>query len=272
MNDKPSRNPPLPVKRAVRQRCGFGCVICGLPLCEYEHMEGWAVVKEHVEKDITLLCNRHHTERTKGLLPIEQVREADRNPYNLREGVSPPYTLHYSGTTAIAILGSNVFRSAPLENGRSFLIPIMVDLEPLVLFRLEDGHLLLTLQVFDIYNKQVLRIVDNELVFSATGIWDIEFVKTRLTIRDGFRKIRLQVSLNAPSGIIIERGLFLRNGVQIEIHSDGRLTLNAKGFELSESYLDGLNAGIVIGEAIPGLNPLYGNPYVSRYSHAPMEQ
>ncbi|WP_198036130.1 hypothetical protein [Salegentibacter sp. T436] len=68
--DKPnSRNIPLPIQREVRQRCGFGCVICGLPLYEYEHMEEWAKVKRHDAEEITLLCDRHHREKTAGLLP-----------------------------------------------------------------------------------------------------------------------------------------------------------------------------------------------------------
>jgi hypothetical protein len=29
---------PLPVKRLVRQQCAFGCVLCGLPLYEYDHI------------------------------------------------------------------------------------------------------------------------------------------------------------------------------------------------------------------------------------------
>ncbi len=33
---------PLPIQREVRQRCGFGCVICGLPLYDYDHIIGWA--------------------------------------------------------------------------------------------------------------------------------------------------------------------------------------------------------------------------------------
>src|SRR5207248_2332597 len=32
------------MKREIRQRCGFGCVLCGRPLYTYEHMEGWARV------------------------------------------------------------------------------------------------------------------------------------------------------------------------------------------------------------------------------------
>jgi len=30
------QNIPLPIQREVRQRCGFDCVICGMPLFKYE--------------------------------------------------------------------------------------------------------------------------------------------------------------------------------------------------------------------------------------------
>lgn len=34
-----SRTIPEPVKREVRQACGFGCVFCGHALVEYEHVD-----------------------------------------------------------------------------------------------------------------------------------------------------------------------------------------------------------------------------------------
>ena len=71
-----SRNIPLPVQREVRRRCGFGCVICGLPLYEYDHLLCWAVVQRHVAEEITLLCDQHHREKTSGLLPNDAVHSA----------------------------------------------------------------------------------------------------------------------------------------------------------------------------------------------------
>lgn len=70
-------------------------MICGMPLYEYEHMEEWAQVQRHVADEITLLCDQHHREKTGGLLPKQVVREANNNPYNLREGVSKPYALYW---------------------------------------------------------------------------------------------------------------------------------------------------------------------------------
>ena len=39
---------PELMKREVRQRCGFGCVICGMPLYTYEYMLDYANVHRHV--------------------------------------------------------------------------------------------------------------------------------------------------------------------------------------------------------------------------------
>ncbi|MEB6138331.1 hypothetical protein, partial [Klebsiella pneumoniae] len=76
-----------------------------MPLYEYEHMEEWALVHRHVAEEITLLCNQHHREKTNGLLPKERVREANANPFNLRNGVSKPYDLHFSGVNAEVVIG-----------------------------------------------------------------------------------------------------------------------------------------------------------------------
>src|SRR5262249_55477219 len=112
-NREPSREIPKPIKREVRQRCGFGCVICGLPLYEYEHMEGWANVHRHAASEITLLCDRHHRQKTAGLLPVEQVRLADKNPVNKREGATHPYDLHYDGNRCDLVVGGNVILGIP---------------------------------------------------------------------------------------------------------------------------------------------------------------
>jgi hypothetical protein len=45
---------PAEIKRAVRQRCGFGCVLCGVPIFQYDHMIPFAEVQEHTEENITL--------------------------------------------------------------------------------------------------------------------------------------------------------------------------------------------------------------------------
>ena len=53
-----SRYIPEAIKREVRQRCGFGCVICGFGFYDYEHFDpDFADAKFHDPNGMTLLCS-----------------------------------------------------------------------------------------------------------------------------------------------------------------------------------------------------------------------
>jgi 5-methylcytosine-specific restriction endonuclease McrA len=106
MKERPSI--PEPIKRAVRQACGFGCILCGYPIYDYDHVVPYATTEEHTIENLCLLCGRHHTEKNRGLLPVEKVREARLDPINKRTGVSEAEYLHYSGKSCIVRLGNYV--------------------------------------------------------------------------------------------------------------------------------------------------------------------
>lgn len=137
---------PATIKRAVGQRCAFGCVICGLPLYEYDHLIPYSEVEEHHPGNIVLLCDRHHAEKTKGLLPMQAITAVSKAPANARAGVSAAYSLHYSEQACEARIGSNVYVWPVLRDGM-MTGPLIVDDTPVVMFRMEDGHLLLTAQL-----------------------------------------------------------------------------------------------------------------------------
>src|SRR4051812_2586433 len=105
---------PPPIQREVRQRCGFGCVMCGSPLYEYHHMDGNP--GNSMPANITLLCGLHHTEATKLLLPAEQIARANVLPVNVQRGVSSPYGLHFNGEGFSCTIGGNRFSSRLRDN------------------------------------------------------------------------------------------------------------------------------------------------------------
>lgn len=217
-----SRNIPEPIKREVRQRCGFGCVMCGLPVYEYDHMHGWANAQEHIAEDITLLCSNHHSQKTRGILPLADVLEANRNPYNLREGNSEQLPLHFSGTNAEVVVGTNTFMcSSPNED---FLtIPITVNNTPLIIIKIEDGNLLISMQIFDREGNRILCISDNQLAHT-TGPWDIQFVGRVLTIREGERNILIEIEFLPPNRIMVNRGRFIVDGLEVIVRPDSVTT------------------------------------------------
>jgi hypothetical protein len=241
-----SSRPPIgaEIEREVRRRCGFGCVICGIPLYEYDHILGWANVRRHIADEITLLCNMHHHEKTVGLLPLDQVVDANREPFNLRTGISKPYDLHYSGNECETIIGSNRFTTRD-PGGGTISVALVIDGVPIVGFVLSDGHLLLNLNLFDNYNNLVVRINQNELVYS-TSPWDIRLSGRNLLIRAAERRILVDILFEAPNRIVIRRGRLLLNGVEIVLQPDYALIVN-NGTLIRGNMVSGGNFGLVLG-------------------------
>jgi hypothetical protein len=261
---------PDPVKRAVRQRCGFGCVICGLPLYEYDHLVAWSAVGEHDPNNLVLLCDRHHREKTSGLLPVEAVADASAEPHNRKTGLSHPYDLHYSGDHCEAVIGSNVHQWPSLADD-TFTVPLIVDDTPLVLFRAEDGHLLLTVQLFDAQNELLVQIVDNQLVYSAAP-WDVEFVGRQLAVRGGPRDIFVRMTFEAPARVVIDRGHVWRNGIELDI-TPHRLLLANNNNSISGCSATNCVVGIAVGDPPDGLGGamLFGSVRAAFPSHTATE-
>lgn len=240
-----SRDIPAAIKRQVRQRCGFGCVVCGKPLYEYEHMLGWANVREHDVDEITLLCDGHHREKTSGLLPIEVVREANANPFNIRNAASSPYVLHFSGPSCRVDVGNNVIL-APVDGP---FYAVVIDGFSLVGFRIEDGRYLLNALIVDECDDPVMVIEDNSLVHSV-GLWDIEFVGRRLILRSAAHQILIDIVFEPPDSIKLQRGWLRLNGVEVYVRPDYVFLVNNLGL-FAGSYFEGASVAFAFGHQIP---------------------
>lgn len=259
-NNEPNRNIPEAIKREVRRRCGFGCVLCGLPLYEYEHMKEWAEVKRHVAEEITLLCDQHHREKTGGLLPVEKVQSANREPFNLRKGVTPPFNLHYGGNTAEILIGGNSIITNRLQEG---FIALAIDGTVLIGFHFEDGHALLNIKIFDENNNCILIIERNQLNYSISS-WDIEMIGQRLTIRSAAREILIEMIFSPPSKINITRGRILHNGIEILVRPSHIFIVNCAHF-IKGDIIEDCASGYTIGNLVlPGAMAIRG---INRYKY-----
>lgn len=216
---KPSRHIPESIKREVRQRCGFGCVICGLPLYEYEHMNEWAIVKKHVAADMTLLCDRHHREKTNGLLSVQSVRDANASPCNLR-GKSEPYPYHIQASTVEIRIANNIVKFSHILLSCP-LIVLSISCEPILWFNFENGNLLLNLTLYDKKNNIVAKIRNNELVYTTTP-WDITFIGKTLTIKSAERENILTLTVSPNDNVIaVEKGTFRYDGYEVFLDNKG---------------------------------------------------
>ncbi len=262
-----NRNIPEPIKRKIRQRCGFGCVICGNIIYDYDHMmQNWADVQAHLEEDITLLCTMHHREKTNGLLTKEQVKDANSKPFNLNQKNSPPHPLHFSGETATAVIASNYFSNDLLVNGNQhrlpYLIPVLIDDLPIVGFRFEDEQLLLLINLFNEFNELIFGIFDNQLILNPDN-WDVEWKGSKLIVREKPRVKLLEIEFSPPNQIVINKAKLRFNGVRLEIMKD-HYVLNGVKRQTTENFIAS-PVGISVGKSEQWPSGIFPEPRVNRY-------
>ncbi|MGD9851192.1 MAG: HNH endonuclease [Nitrospirales bacterium] len=224
--------PPIPaeLKREVRQRCGFGCVICGSPIYDYDHIEEFSLVKEHTFENLTLLCPLCHRKKTKGLITKQMVLTAV-NQVDIRGRTSPDEIPSQSYSLEI---GRNVIKNF---SGLAFSILNFGTLE--ILFK---GKPVINAEILNENGDKAIEIKENNYTL-CSSTWDIEYVGTTLTFRNGPREIFASITFDVKQKTIKLSGIAeLRNGIKIKIGDHGIWAnqLLLAGFNLIESCSEGL--------------------------------
>ena len=220
------RNIPAEVKRIVRKRCGFGCIICGIATVEYHHFDPeFSDAKQHDAGGIVLLCPTCHAKVDKGILNKNSITNANQNPKCLQEQFVKD--IFYIGQNAIAFkLGSAHFKKVDV---------ITYDGLPLISFtpsEEENGPLLLNATLYDKDSNHLLGIIDNEWS-SGTNHFDIEATSNELIIREKKGDIKLRMSHVAESEIAITQLEMNYKGFVIKIESDNFLITTPKSGKMT---------------------------------------
>ncbi len=236
-----SRDIPLPVKRAVRSNCGFGCVLCGASVVEYEHVDPpFENATEHDPERIALLCPSCHGNVTRGFWSKDKVLNALKRPFCRSSGFS--WGAFDFGQRHPAVRFGGVL----LRNCR---IPILVGgFGPL--FQIEEpeednGPFRLSAIFTDASGKLILEIAENEWRASSDS-FDTEFTGGRIVVRDKPGSYSLVLVAEPPDGIRIERlrmnlgrYLFEADPHTLLIHQAGGAVLN-----MTNCVMDGARVGL----------------------------
>lgn len=203
-----TRDIPEPIKRQVRRMCGFGCVVCGASIIEYEHVDPeFSDAREHSAANITLLCPQCHSKVTTGMWSKDKIKAAMAAPRCRQVGfASEAFDL---GKTHPAI----VFGGLTLENCE---IPIQV--RQLPLFHVNAGEeqhapFRLTANFCDSVGMPSLVIQDNQW-FALARNWDVEIIGAAITIRDAPGHISLRLIADPPHGLVIDKLDMLIYGIR----------------------------------------------------------
>jgi hypothetical protein len=209
-----SRSIPEEVKRRVRQRCGFGCVVCGDPFITYEHFNPpFKDAEEHREDGITLLCGGCQDKTAKRLMSKETVARHNANPKALvGNAVCNVEILGFRREICpIIYMGNNQF-FCDGEVIRVFGTTVFG-------FELDEGPragLLLNMRINDREGCALFEVVRNELIVSNSN-WDARWDGNKLTIRRGNQKILFSMRLHLPHVMRIDRIDLVSSGARLKI-------------------------------------------------------
>lgn len=194
-----NRSIPEAIKRDVRQACGYGCVICGTAIIEYEHVDPvFTEAEEHISDGIVLLCPQCHSKVTRGFISKERIKEAKNEPISQKRNYAHEYFDLGSKPPAF-VIGGAIIKNTP--------IPLEIYDYPVIKLEPSEepgGPARLSGTFFNSRGELSLQIIDNEWrVFS--GNWDFEAKGGKLIVRDAPRSISLQLKATSDVGIVVEK-------------------------------------------------------------------
>jgi hypothetical protein len=209
-----TRDIPSSVKRLVRQQCGFGCVICGLGIVQYEHVDPEFKDAQHHDPDcIALFCPQCHAKVTTGMWSKQKIKLAMQDPKCKQVGYTREFFDFVRGYPSLRFGGITLYNCpTPIAISEHPLFSIKPSEDPDSPFRF-SGYFT------DSKGNRSLKIIDNEWQ-ASTSAWDVEIQGPTITIRERHRFIHLILRVNPPSEIIVEMLKMSLAGYTFEANGD----------------------------------------------------
>lgn len=242
---------PAAIKQAVRQACGFGCVLCGAPVFHYDHIVDYSEVKEHAVDNLALLCPTHHQNKSSRRLPREIVAKARMSPFNRSRELTASDRWYFSGSQVRFLVGDNRFVfdfDGPAEWG-NVRSAIRINGQDVLSMRLIDGELLLTAIFHDQVGRTILFVKDGEVVVS-TRVFDYDIVGPKIVLKDRGGDILLELQ-KLDDGVHVARGLFRKGKTSLVITPEALTMLPMNIVIGGGTAIGGREAVVVDGPDFP---------------------
>lgn len=227
-----TRSIPVEIKREVRQRCRFGCVMCGRSLTEYHHFDPpFRDATSHCPNGIVLLCRNCHDKFDK--LPIDHMRRASANPKCAQVGYAfeddflcpNPRCVPQVSLAHIVATSGQIIR----HNGEVLLGLTSSG---------NDFPLGLTARIEDQSGTLLFSIEDNELKYGVDR-WDVRTCKASLVITAHDGAVAVEMNRSQPDKVSISRlrmavagGVICcdTNGIRFQSPKGGTVEVNGSAF------------------------------------------
>ena len=194
-----SRPIPEAVKREVRQRDGFGCIVCGSSFYQYDHLgTEFKDAETHDPQQIVLLCGSCHDRKNRGALSTETIQIHAKSPHCMQANFSwgPMDVGHDHPEIILGTLTARNVRSLLTIDGED----VFSISRPLV----AHGPFTVNASLYDKDGRQTIKIVSNEFQVMVSN-WDVEVTGARVTVRSAPAKFDLVIRMEPPHRLVIER-------------------------------------------------------------------
>jgi len=237
------RRIPAEIRRVVRQRCGFGCVVCASSVFDYEHFNPeFSRARHHLPAGITLLCPGCHAKKTRNLMSARRVREANEAPAALNK--------RYAFSEIEGSPRRPFVRFAGMQL-RNCITPVQIAGFPVL--RIEDseepgGPYRLSASFFNKLGQPSLFIRKNEWQILA-DTWDVEVVGSTVTVRQGLGEIALKLMFVPGEGLHVERLEMYCAGFRLSGNA-GSFSVNPPGggiWAFTGGLVDNCETGLALG-------------------------
>lgn len=185
------------IKLKIRQACGFGCVVCGMTIYTYEHIDPeFAYAEAHDPSRMALLCGSCHLKVTKKIWSKDKIKQARIAPMCKQRGYSNDFF------DIGEPFGVSIGRIYFFKNETGDLLQI--DGKTVLSLKKEDGEPPKLSGTFcDNEGKVLFEIKENEWIGSPES-WDIESLGSTLIIKDKQDSILLQINARPPHIVAIQ--------------------------------------------------------------------
>lgn len=251
------RHIPSEVKQIVRQRCGFGCVICGNAIYQYEHFNPeFKDATAHDPNGITLLCGGCHDRKSRGLISTQTVIHSNANPKTKTSGYSwGPFDIGINHPEIIIGNISIINTEIPIRAFGDKIFSIQPSNEANQPFKINAF-------LKDSSGNVIIQIKDNEWLTSNQN-WDAKVEGQRITIKS-LNKIELILRSEPPEKIVIEKLFMIHKGARIECKENKNLILQVGKLHIETTSAKIKNAKVGIDILKDSINlGLEGDVFIS---------
>ena len=261
-----SRTIPEAVKREVRQRDGFGCVVCGSAFYQYDHLgTEFKDAEVHDPKKIILLCGGCHDRKTRGVLSTATLQMCAQSPCCKRKTFSWG-ALDIGSNHPEIVLGTLI-----AMNVRSLLTINGEDVFSIAPPLVSHGPFTVNASLYDKDGRQTIKIVRNEFQ-AVVSNWDVEIIGPRVTVRSGPGNFDLVIRMEPPHRLVIERLDMVYKNFFIQCREGQDTTIEGAGTLLNTTgaTFDGCDIAICVSGSSLAMGVGGGSLHIEHMTVNPM--